>query len=170
MAKTKEVLFNSRHPRLRCLSNFYAAPFVFDFRGGLILVPTLEHAYQLHKTKDKEFLGKIYNSPDASKAKYWGSAKSGCPIIEGFDDKRIKLMRKLLRYKFAQNPMLHSVLKQTKGYTLIEEAPWDDFFGNGKDGKGKNHLGKELMALRDDSEFDITQYIPKFNVKELKVY
>lgn len=165
----KEILFNSKHPRYGFLGNFYPSPFIAPFGGGLVLFRSVEHYYQAHKTKNKEFRAKIINANDGSRAKYWGSPKSGCPIIEDFDKGREKLMRKALRFKFAQNPSLYTLLKSTGKASLIEDAPWDDFFGTGKDGKGKNVMGKLLMELRDTS-VDFSEYFPDPKVSDLKVY
>lgn len=158
------TLFNSNSDRLAFLSNFYMAPFVAQFRGHMILFRSTEHYYQAHKTKDIGNINKILTSVTGAKAKYFGSAKSGCIIVEGFDDKRSKIMYKAVRYKFAQNPLLWKLLKQTKG-KLVEDAPWDDYFGSGRDGNGKNVLGNLLTVLRDSGFEDMGDYRPKVKLK-----
>lgn len=165
----KEILFNSKHTRFGFMSNFYMSPFIAPFAGGMVLFRSVEHYYQVHKTKNKQFRAKILNAPDGSKAKYWGSAKAGCPIEDGFDARREKIMRQGLRYKFAQNPALRFLLDSTSKYKLVEDAPWDDFFGTGKDGKGKNVMGRLLEELRD-TNYDIEQYTPRVRAADLKVY
>lgn len=61
----------------------------------------------------------------------------------------IDVMRKALRAKFEQNPRLLKMLKDTGDAVIIEASPRDWFWGEGKDGKGQNMLGKLLMELRD---------------------
>lgn len=155
MAKIK---FNSRTPEYAFLSAFYPGPFVAPLGKKLVLFPHREAYYQAHKTKDKTFRSKIVNALDASRSKYFGSAKSGCPIVDGFDKGREKLMQKAIRYQMTQNPLLRHLLRDIKG-TIIEDAPWDDFFGTGRDGKGKNIHGKLLMDYRDNfSDSDSAEY------------
>lgn len=151
----KKIKFNSRTPEYAFLSAFYPGPFVAPLGKKLVLFPHREAYYQAHKTKDKTFRAKIVNSLEGGRAKYFGSAKSGCPIIEGFDKRREAIMREAIRYQMTQQTILRRLLRDTRDATLIEDAYWDDFFGSGRDGKGKNIHGKLLMEFRDtfsDSE------------------
>ncbi len=60
-------------------------------------------------------------------------------------------MRQILLCKFSQNPPLLGMLLGTGDALLVENAgAKDPFWGNGADGKGRNALGKVLMAVRDD--------------------
>lgn len=155
----KKILFNSRIPEYAFLSAFYPGPFIAPLGKKLVLFPNREAYYQAHKTKDKTFRSKIINSLEASRSKYFGSAKSGCPIVDDFDAGREKLMRKAIRYQMTQNQVLRRLLRDTKDAKLIEDAPWDDFFGTGRDGKGKNVHGKLLMEYRDEfSDSDSAEY------------
>lgn len=154
-----KIEFNSRIPEYAFLSAFYPGPFIAPLGKKLVLFPHREAYYQAHKTKDKHFRAKIINALDASRAKYFGSAKSGCPIVDGFDKGREALMRKAIRYQMVQNPLLRRLLRDTGNAKLIEKAPWDDFFGTGRDGKGKNVHGKLLMEFRDEfSDNDSAEY------------
>jgi len=172
--KPKEIRFNSKIPEYAWLSAFYPGPFVAPLGKKLVLFRGREWYYQAHKTKSKEFREKIINASDGSRAKYFGSAKSGCPIIDKFDKGREALMREAIRYQFHQNPLLMNLLKSTGDAVLIEDAYWDDFFGTGRDGKGKNIHGKLLMEFRDSEEgvgVKITQYRQSHvQQKELKFY
>jgi len=40
------------------------------------------------------------------------------------------------------------ILKDTKNAELKENAPWDSWWGIGRNEKGKNMLGKALMDIR----------------------
>jgi ribA/ribD-fused uncharacterized protein len=59
------------------------------------------------------------------------------------------VMRSALIYKFGQNRNLSTMLLGTKGCTLIEDSPIDDYWGCGANGAGKNMLGLLLMEIRD---------------------
>lgn len=157
-----EIRFNSKTVGSSFLSAFYPGPFLAPLGKNVILFPNREAYYQAHKTKEAEQRAKIINALDPYKSKYFGSAKSGCKIIEGFDDKRERIMRKAIRYQMAQNPTLSRLLLATKG-TLIEEAPWDDYFGSGRDGDGKNIHGKLLMEYRAKPPTD-----PKYKMEDVR--
>lgn len=61
----------------------------------------------------------------------------------------IHMMDEVLLRKFTQHPSLKSELLSTGDLELIEDSPVDAFWGIGKDGKGRNELGKALERLRD---------------------
>ncbi len=65
-----------------------------------------------------------------------------------WNTKSLEVMRNALKAKFDQNPALAAMLKNTGNAVLVEDSPVDEFFGVGKQGIGKNHLGKLLMELR----------------------
>lgn len=58
-------------------------------------------------------------------------------------------MREALRHKFSL-PELRALLLSTGKRTLIEDSPYDNFWGCGRLGKGQNMLGSLLMALRTE--------------------
>lgn len=170
-SKEKEIRFNSRIPEYAFLSAFYPGPFIAPLGKNFVLFPNREAYYQAHKTKDKNFRSKIINQMDPSRSKYFGAAKSGCPIIEGFDPKRKDIMREAIRYQMTQNPLLNRLLNFTGKAKLIEEAPWDEYFGTGRDGKGKNIHGKLLQEHRDEfTDNDLGPYLIEYSNVELKVY
>lgn len=47
-----------------------------------------------------------------------------------------------------QNPELRNILTSTGDIHIYENSPYDSYWGVGKDGNGKNILGKLLMQLR----------------------
>jgi Uncharacterized protein conserved in bacteria len=174
VAKDKRpvIYFNSQIPQFAWLSAFAPFSFIAPWNGGFMLFRSREHYYQMHKTKDKNFRAKIANASDGGQAKYWGSAKSGCPIVEDFDSKREKIMRRAMRYQYAQNPMLVRLLRDTENAKLVEQAPWDDYFGNGRDGKGKNVHGKLHEEYRDNpmTKEELVKYRPDVRLSDLSYY
>lgn len=85
--------------------------------------------------------------------------------------KRKDIMREAIRYQMTQNPLLNRLLNFTGKAKLIEEAPWDEYFGTGRDGKGKNIHGKLLQEHRDEfTDNDLGPYLIEYSNVELKVY
>lgn len=81
----------------------------------------------------------------------------------GWADMRLPIMELLVHQKFSdKNPDLVKLLLATGECKLIEGNTWGDTFwgivtgGRNKSliGQGENHLGKLLMARRDDLLFD----------------
>lgn len=56
-------------------------------------------------------------------------------------------MTRGLREKF-KDPELRKILLSTGKKELIENSPYDKYWGIGPNGKGKNRLGVLLMELR----------------------
>lgn len=126
------------------LSNFYPACVQVD---GLEYLSS-EAAYQAAKCAKVEdrLLFTELNSND--------SKILGRKVPQRFDWEEVKVqeMEKILRAKFTQNPHLAQFLVETGDAELIEGNTWHDTFWGVdlKTGEGENHLGKLLMALRED--------------------
>ncbi|GIQ86703.1 hypothetical protein KIPB_008604 [Kipferlia bialata] len=60
----------------------------------------------------------------------------------------VKWMRVVTYCKFLQCENLRSILMQTGERRLVEDSPFDSFWGIGKDRKGTNMLGVILMEIR----------------------
>jgi ribA/ribD-fused uncharacterized protein len=130
------------------LSNFYPSPFTVDG----IYYPTVEHYFQAMKTLNVEKRKEIAAASTPGRAKRLGRTVELRP---DWEEVKIDVMRNGLAYKFAHHPDLRQKLITTKGKTLIEGNFWHDntwgdcYCENCKDTKGKNLLGRSLMALRD---------------------
>ena len=57
-------------------------------------------------------------------------------------------MRQAVEAKFRQHDELRSLLLGTGDAMLVEHTENDDYWGDGGDGTGANHLGRILMAVR----------------------
>lgn len=124
----------------RFLSNFYPCKILIH---GWYL-DTLEHAYQLSKTKIR------HEQKDIAFAKSPGEAKRlGALVTKREDWKEIKIsvMRSLLMQKF-ENPELKKMLLLTGDEYLEETNKHGDIFWGVCDGDGENHLGILLMEVR----------------------
>lgn len=125
------------------LSNF--AP--YGFHEGELYWPTVEHYFQAKKFSDSDHQERIRNAGSPKQAKALGQSRKH-PIQPNWDTIREDVMREALRRKF-KNPELKNLLLGTKKRDLVENSPYDKYWGCGKDGKGKNRLGVLLMELRE---------------------
>lgn len=108
--------------------------------------PSVEHAYQAAKTKDKAEREEIRVLKKASLAKSYGKKVTMRPDWEKV---KLSVMEDLLRQKF-QEPVLRKLLLETGSEQLIEGNWWGDTFWGVCKGKGTNHLGSILMRIRTD--------------------
>lgn len=153
-------------------SNYYVLP-----KGGKFLIDgkeytSTEHYYQSMKfhhgsQRSFEYAERIRNvkTPDMSRIlanqKKQGGYKWKTDLnvhIEEykdvtFDEERwnsIKdtVMRRAIYQKFSRHSHLRELLLSTSTSILRENSPRDPYWGVGKDGKGKNMLGKILQEVR----------------------
>lgn len=61
---------------------------------------------------------------------------------------RVDIMKIVLQVKFNQDEYCQQLLLSTRNKLLIENTKRDNFWGNGSDGNGQNHLGKLLVEIR----------------------
>lgn len=175
-SKRSEIKFNAATPEYAFLSNMYPSPFFLDDRWWTSVEQYFNYKKLNSKAGEdkkqialtKELKTKILGTIDPFKAKYFGSKKAGGAVHPKWDKtQRLTVMEKAHRAKFTHNPVLLTLLLRTDGHSLIEEAPWDDFWGNGKDGDGENRNGLMLEALRDEILKEIKD---TDNVKEVFDY
>lgn len=131
------------------LSNFYPSPIMVD---GM-RYPTVEHAFQAAKTRDKIWREKIRTAETPSRAKLLGRR---CPMRDDWEQKKLEVMEYLLTIKF-KSPALQRRLMETGNEILIEGNTWGDtYWGavrsrhNENYWEGENQLGQLLMKLRKE--------------------
>lgn len=129
----------------RFLSNFFPtdSPIVCDMG---VQYPSVEHAYQAHKTTNYEERVLISKLPTAGAAKKYSHTMDVRPEWKSI---RLGIMEGLLRQKFSQ-PSFKRRLLDTGSKELLEGNTWNDTFWGICDGKGSNHLGKLLMKIREE--------------------
>ena len=113
--------------------------------------PTAEHCFQSLKfcVIDMKRAEQIRGTKTASEAAKMGRSRQGGHRIDPrWEEVKIDLMHATLHLKFDLHPAGKQTLLGTGDAILVEKSPKDAFWGSGKDGKGQNHLGEELMALR----------------------
>ncbi len=123
----------------RFLSNFYPVEVVLDG----VTYPSVEHAYQAAKTLDlekrKEFL-----DVTSGTAKRLGQRLE---IRPDWGAVKLSVMTRLNEQKYMQ-PDLRKKICDTYPQDIVEGNTWGDTFWGVCNGKGSNHLGKILMAIR----------------------
>ncbi len=126
------------------LSNF--APYGFEEEG--LRWPTVEHYFQAQKFRDAEYQERIRLASTPRDAKTLGQTRQ-VPIRGDWETEKESVMKHALRLKF-QNGELKSLLLATQNRLLVEDSPYDRYWGAGRDRKGKNRLGMLLMEIRDE--------------------
>ena len=132
----------------RWLSNFWKAPQEISGRTYFCN----EQWYVMNKCED--FHDEIMSATTPAEVKRLGRK---CKMRENWDNIKISVMRVGLNAKFTQNPDLKKKLLDTGNSILEEGNQWGDFYWGcnldtkkGEIGKGKNHLGRLLMKLREE--------------------
>ena len=160
----KKVIYFCRHPqkngkhsfnkKYAVFSNFTLSPIKFKGRvypSGEHLFQALKHSYNPSFMEEiRKAATKKTNKPSPAIAKKLGRKyRLTKDQIETWNKVKYKKMLQVLEKKFTQNKEMGKILKDTKNAELKENAPWDSWWGIGKNEKGKNMLGKALMEIRD---------------------
>lgn len=126
------------------LSNFYPTTVIID---GIEYLSS-EAAFQAYKCKDIEDRQQ-FTKISADESKRLGRKVE---LRNDWDRVKLDVMRRVVRAKFEQHPNLAQYLLDTGDADLIEGNTWHDVYWGVdlKTGEGENHLGKILMALRQE--------------------
>ena len=124
------------------LSNFYPVEIKLDG----IVYPNAETAFQAQKTLDVEERRKFSMLKNPVQAKRLGRKVK---LRDDWEEVKLDIMTEIVSQKFLQHPHLIEMLLQTGDEELVEGNKWGDRFWGVCKGKGKNHLGKILMKIRD---------------------
>lgn len=137
--------YSKGEERYRYLSNFAASPIQYNNQQW----KTAEHLYQAMKYRrqsDWTAICALESPVEAKKYESWSHHQEG--KRENWHEIKVEAMRKVLHLKFRQNPELAQQLVATGSEELVHYAPWDGYWGTGKDGRGQNVMGKLLEELR----------------------
>lgn len=131
-----------------CLDNFSAFGIVYD--DG-VYYQTVEHCYQSlsFKGSDDDIAEAIKDIHSAHDAKQMAITHMNKRRLD-WNNIKVDVMVDLLRLKMRQHPYVVKKLLQTRDYLIVEDSPYDSFWGIGPDGSGENHLGRIWMRLRDE--------------------
>lgn len=116
-----------------------------------LFYPTVEHYYQAFKFKNSAYHERIRKCDSPKRASELGKSKKET-LRENWDYLKIEVMTKALHYKFNQHIELSNILLNTENKLLIENSPYDNFWGIGRTGEGLNYLGTLLMRVRRNSK------------------
>jgi N-glycosidase YbiA len=140
------------------LSHFHPSPITLDSETW----PTVEHYFQAQKSLNPDYRAAIRAAetpaaakqlaadPDRRRAaaqKSW-FLKSGEHPRRDWAEVMLDIMRRADQAKFTQNPELGERLLATGTAELIEDSPFEPFWGVGHDGAGENWAGRVLMEVR----------------------
>ncbi|NEN92091.1 MAG: NADAR family protein [Okeania sp. SIO3H1] len=126
-----------------CLSNF--SPHGFELDG--LWWPTSEHYFQAQKFVGTEHLEEIRLAKTPADAAKMGRERSR-PLRKDWEEVKDDVMERGLLCKFQTHQDIGQILLDTGDELIIEDAPYDYYWGCGKDGSGKNRLGEILMKVR----------------------
>lgn len=141
------IRFYNRDAPYYEFTNFYPAEVDLDGQ----VWPTTEHYFQAQKFIGTPFVEIIRNFPRPREAfDFSRNPAVSCWCRADWEQVKINIMRKALLAKFSQHCHLRQKLLQTGTRKLIEHSPYDNFWGNGGDDRGLNHLGGLLMEIRDE--------------------
>jgi len=107
----------------------------------------VEAPYQAMKTFDKAEQDVIWQAGGSNEARLLGQKVTLRP---DWDEVKDIVMKECLVAKFLQHKDIRDQLLATGDEELIEDSPIDYYWGCGKDGSGKNMLGKLLMEVREE--------------------
>jgi N-glycosidase YbiA len=157
------LYFHRDHEAFGFLSHFHPSPIELDGESW----PTVEHYFQCHKSLDSDYrraireastpaeakrLANFWTRPGTPPAriltKSWFHRNNATPRADWLEVKR-DVMRRADLAKFLQNPDLCESLRSTEDAELIEDSPFEPFWGIGPDGTGQNWVGRIVMEVRD---------------------
>lgn len=114
-----------------------------------ILYPTAEHAYHASKFDDEKIKNEILNAKSPLEAYKIGKLNKS-KRISNWDEIKINVLYEIIKEKVNQHIEVKEALLSTGNNEIVEVNPNDSFWGNGKDGKGENQMGKILMRIRSE--------------------
>lgn len=114
--------------------------------GGKIW-PTTEHFYQAMKTPDPDLQEDIRKCKTPKEAKELAQT---VPLRKDWEEVKFDIMVMAVRAKAEQYTSIKQMLLDTGDEEIGEASPYDYEWGLGKDGTGRNLLGKVLMQLREE--------------------
>lgn len=108
---------------------------------------TTEHYFQAQKFEGTPYEDKIRMAESPMKAAELGRTRK-IKIRKNWDKIKDQIMHEAVLAKFEQHEALKALLLSTENAKLVEASENDSYWGEGRDRKGLNKLGKILMKLR----------------------
>lgn len=139
----KAIYFFSSIDRYGEFSNF--ADFGFEYEN--IYYPTVEHFYQSQKFVDKNYSELIRQAKTPKTAADLGKNRDQ-KVKADWDNIKNDIMLTGVLRKFDTHLVLKELLLSTDDNLIIENSPYDNYWGIGQTGEGLNQLGTILMRVR----------------------
>ena len=139
------ILFYTPNDEFGAFSNFSKHGIEMD---GL-WYPTVEHYFQSQKFEDAAYREKIRLAPNAKSAASLGRSRA-VPIRADWEEVKDAIMKEAVTAKFHTHAAIRDLLLSTGTERIVENAPGDYYWGCGKDGSGKNKLGRILEEVRSN--------------------
>ncbi len=118
-----------------------------------VVYPTVEHAYQCMRYDDKKIIEEILSARSPVKA-WETSTKYKHLQIADFRDRKLEVMKKLMRLKVEQHEEVKKVLVDSGDVQIVKHIttypPGDGFWDDGVNGEGLNHMGRMWMEIREE--------------------
>ena len=157
------LVIDSFSGEYRFLSNFYPSPV---FHDG-VRYPTVEHGFQAAKTLDRKLRHQIAVARSPLRAKSLGRKLR---LRKDWESVKIDVMKQLIELKFDSHDDLAELLLATGDARLIEGNSWNDTFWGACGGRGKNHLGRILLHVRESLRLSRAGERPSFTTEETAMH
>ncbi len=141
----KTIRFREINEDFGFLSNFYYATIRLKGKDWI----TNEHYYQAQKFAGTPYEEEIRLESAPRYAK-WAGQSTKHKLRADWESVKYSIMKDCNRAKYNQHPHLKQWLLDTGSAHLIEDAPWDEIWGCGKNDTGLNWQGQILMELREE--------------------
>ena len=126
-----------------CFSNFSDHSFYLDNK----IWKTSEHYFQAQKFIETVHLDEVHQASTPRKAFDIGRDRN-LPRRKDWEEVKEDVMMKALEAKFRAHKDIFKILIDTGDSEIVEDSPFDAYWGIGRSGNGKNRLGVLLMELR----------------------
>ena len=146
----KTIAFDSVTKEYGEFSNFAPYPIRLDGKTW----PTVEHYFQAQKFDDDAQRERIRAANSPLQAARSGRDRTQ-RIRRDWESAKLGVMRKALLAKFTQHRELGLLLLATGTAPLVEKSERDAYWAQGPDGRGKNMLGRTLMAVREELRYSL---------------
>ena len=152
MSDSNAVFFYCSSKPYYEFTNF--APYSVCFQGSRY--STAEHAFQAQKFVDsRSHREDIRQCGHPRAALDYARHHEACRRDDWFQV-NVEIMHDIIRAKFSQHSKLRRMLLETGKRPLIEDSGGnDEFWGNGRNGHGRNELGRILMLVREEFKQDV---------------
>ena len=138
------LFYSDRERPYGCFSNFSKHGFTLDGKFW----PTSEHYFQAQKFAGTPHEDAVRQARSPKDAAEMGRDRKR-PLRPDWEQVKDDIMRRAVLTKFETHADIREILLATGDEEIVENAPGDYYWGCGKDGSGKNLLGKILVEVRE---------------------